>query len=122
MTQKQFSRKRPGKYYKVRELSKHTPNPVRIICIVVESCPGAALVQDICDEMGKQGTIRVTIGEELKVAERYILTGDVKENEENSGEDIRMIAFSAFNVTSLDINLFKEVLALGERVKPASRG
>jgi len=122
LTQKQFSRRRPAKYYKVRELSKHTPNPVRIICIVVESRPGAALVQDICDEMGKQGTIRVTIDEELEVSERYILTGDVKENQENPDEDRRLIAFSAFKVTSLDINLFKDVLALGERVKPVSQG
>jgi hypothetical protein len=106
----------------VTSLTPDTPNPVRILCIVVEAQPGAALVQDIIDEPGKQESIQVSVDGTLSVAEKYILLGDVKVASSNGGKELRLFASHAYNVNSLDVKLYKEALDLEERVNQAITG
>ena len=111
-----FRRRRVAKLTTVTSLKPDTPNPVRILCIVVEAQLGAALVQDIIGEPGKQGSIQVSVDGTLSVAEKYILLGDVKVVSSNGGKELRLFASHAYNVNSLDVKLYKEALNLEERV------
>ena len=106
----------------VKSLTQDTPNPVRILCIVVEAQPGAALVQDIIDEPGKQGSIQVSVDETLSVAEMYILLGDVRVVADNGGKELRLFASHAYNVNGLDVKLYKEALDLEKRINQAIAG
>ena len=96
----------------VSSLSADTPNPVKILCIVVEAQTGAALVQDILDTAGQQASIQVTIDSTLEVAQKYFLIGSVTEESSSDRKLLRLIASSAYNVDSLDIKLFKETIVL----------
>lgn len=102
--------------HKIRDLSGDTPNPVRVMVIVVESVPGEALVQDILDEMGKQASLRATLDQPLEIAQKYILLGNIQVESGAEGKELRLLVSSVSNVDSLDVKLFKEVLELEERV------
>ena len=117
-----FTRRKVAKLTTVNSLTPDTPNPIRILCIVVEAQPGAALVQDIIDEPGKQGSIQVSVDGTLSVAEKYILLGDVKIVADNGGKELRLFASHAYNVNTLDVKLYKEALNLDKRVNQAIAG
>ena len=112
-----FQQRKYAKLRTVRSLKPDTPNPVQILCIVVEAQQGAALVQDIMDEPDKQGSLMIAVDEKLSVAEKYILIGDVMMSSGPDGKELRLIVSYAYNVNSLDIKLFKQTLKLEERVK-----
>ncbi len=97
-------------------MSADTKNPVRILCIVVETAEGAALVQDIFDKMDNQGSIRVIVPEELELAKKYMLIGDISED----SEGLKLIASSVYDVDTLDVKLYKETVKLEERVNRAN--
>ncbi len=109
-------RRRHASLKKVKELSSDTQNPVRIVCIVVEATEGAALVQDIMDAPGRQGSIRVNIEGQLAVAEKYMLIGDVKMTTGPDGKELMLVVSSSYNINSLDIKAYKEALVLEERI------
>ncbi|MFW9849099.1 MAG: hypothetical protein ACFFF4_08160 [Candidatus Thorarchaeota archaeon] len=109
--ERQFQRRKTAKLMTVNSLTADTPNPVRILCIVVEAQSGAALVQDIIDKPGEQGSIQVNVDGTLSVAEKYILIGDI-----TGGKELRLNVSHAYNVNSLDVKLYKEALSLEERV------
>jgi hypothetical protein len=92
---------------------------VRIICIVVESTPGLALVQDIYDEVGKAKQIRALVEGNLEVAQKYILIGSMTEKNGPKGKELMLAASQTLNINSLDIKEFKEALELEERVSRA---
>jgi hypothetical protein len=114
--QRTFRRRAVAKLRTVKSLTPDTPNPVRILCIVVEAQEGAALVQDITDEPGKQGSLQVSVNGILSVAEKYLLIGDVIVATGSGGKELRLNASYAYNVNSLDVKLYKEALNLEERV------
>ncbi|MFW9909749.1 MAG: hypothetical protein ACFFEF_14350, partial [Candidatus Thorarchaeota archaeon] len=111
-----FQKRRHARLCTINSLTSETPNPVRILCIVVDAQPGAALVQDIIDAPDKQGSIRVVVDQELSVAEKYVLLGDVKMMSSQEGKELRLIVFSAINVNSLDVKLYKQSLELEQRL------
>ncbi|MCK5151399.1 MAG: hypothetical protein KAQ65_06155 [Candidatus Thorarchaeota archaeon] len=117
--ERKFRRRRVAKLRTVNSFTPDTSNPVRIICIVVEAQSGAALVQDIIDEPGKQGSIQVSVDGTLSVAEKYILIGDVQMTSGSEGKELRLFASHAYNVNSLDVKLYKEALNLERRVNQA---
>lgn len=104
---------------RIKELAADTPGPIRIVCIVVEAKEGAALVQDIMDAPGKQGSIRVNVEGQLAVAEKYMLIGDVKMTTGPDGKELRLIVSSSYNINSMDIKAYKEALTLEERINQA---
>ena len=109
-------RRRHASLKRVKELSSDTQNPVRIVCIVVEATEGAALVQDIMDAPGRQGSIRVNVEGQLAVAEKYMLIGDVKMTTGPDGKELMLVVSSSYNINSLDIKAYKEALVLEERI------
>ncbi len=102
--------RQPAKLVRVRDLTPDTPNPVRIMCIVVEAHPGVALVQDIIGEPAKQGSIRIDVDGQLKIAEKYMLIGDVKMTTGAAGKELRLIVSTIHNINTLDVKLYKEAL------------
>ena len=104
---------------RVRELTADTQNPVRIVCIVVQARDGVALVQDIMDTPGKQGSIHVDVAGQLVIAEKYILIGDVKMVTGPDGKELRMVVSSSHNIDGLDVKLYKEALQSTERINRA---
>ncbi len=113
---------RPASLKRVKELTTDTQGPVRILCIVVEATEGAALVQDIMDEPGKQGSIKVDVEGTLAVAEKYMLLGNVKMTTGTDGKELRLAVSSSHNIDSLDIKAYKDALALEERINQAFVG
>ena len=109
---RKFPRKKFAPLVTVSSFTVDTPNPVKILCIVVEAQPGAALVQDILDKAGQQASIQVAIDSTLEVAQKYMLIGDVREESSSDRKLLRLIVSSAYNVDSLDIKLFKETIEL----------
>jgi hypothetical protein len=85
------------------------------MCIVVESTPGLALVQDIYDEVGKARQIRALVEGKLEVAQKYILIGSVTEKNGPNGKELMVAASYALNVNSLDIKEYKQALELEEK-------
>ncbi|MFW9918337.1 MAG: hypothetical protein ACFFED_01955 [Candidatus Thorarchaeota archaeon] len=119
-SEKSYMRKRRHASLKrVKDLRIDTPGPIRVICIVVEAVDGVALVQDIMDIPGKQGTIRVNVEGQLAVAEKYMLIGDVKMTTGPDGKDLRLSVSSSYNINALDIKAYKESLTLEERINQA---
>ena len=119
MTEEPKTRRRVyAKLRTVNSLTPDTPNPVRLICIVVEAQPGAALIQDIIDKPGEQGSMRVTVddGQTLSVAEKYLLIGDVSMTSGPDGKELRLFVSTAYNINSLDVKLYKESIELEERL------
>ena len=111
--EKKYPRKRFAPLKTIGSLTKGTRNPVKILCFVVQSQTGAALVQDI---FGKQVSMKVSLEiETLSESEKYILIGNVQEEE----DELRLNVVSAYNVNSLDISLYKEVMKLEEKVYQA---
>ena len=117
-----IGRRKHASLKRVKELSADTPGPVRILCIVVEAVDGAALVQDIMDAPGKQGSIRVNVEGQLAIAEKYMLIGDVKMTTGPDGKELRLVVSSSYNINSLDIKAYKEALASEERINQAFVG
>jgi len=112
-------RRRHASLKRVKELTAETEGPVRIICIVVEAKEGVALVQDVMDVPGKQGSIRIDVEGQLAIAEKYMLIGDVKMTTGPDGKELRFIVSSYHNINKLDIKAYKESLALQERINQA---
>lgn len=117
-----FKRRKYAKLRTIKSLTPDTPNPVRILCIVVEAQTGAALIQDIMDEPDNQGSMMLSVDEKLTVAEKYILIGDVKMTSGPDGKELRLIVSYAYNVNSLDIRLYKQTLKLEESINQVSAG
>ncbi|MHA1575957.1 MAG: hypothetical protein ACTSU3_01215 [Candidatus Thorarchaeota archaeon] len=111
--EKKYPRKRFAPLKTIDSLTKGTRNPVKILCFVVQSQTGAALVQDI---FGEQKSMKVSIElESLSESEKYMLIGNVQEEE----NELRLNVISAYNVDSLDIGLYKEVMKLEDKIYQA---
>jgi hypothetical protein len=103
----------------VRTLSANTKGPVRIMCIVVESTSGLALVQDIYDEVGKARQIKALVEGKLEVAQKYMLIGSLTEKSGPKGKELMFAASQALNINPLDIKEYKQALELEERITRA---
>ena len=112
-------RRRHASLKRVKELTADTKGPIRIICIVVEAVEGVALVQDIMDAPGKQGSMRVDVEGQLAIAEKYMLIGDVRLTTGPDGKELRLIVSSSYNINSMDIKAYKDALTLEERINQA---
>ena len=111
--EKKYPRKRFAPLKTIDSLTKGTRNPVKILCFVVQSQMGAALVQDI---FGEQKSMKVSTElESLSESEKYMLIGNVQEEE----NELRLNVMSAYNVNSLDIGLYKEVMKLEDKIYQA---
>lgn len=83
---------------------------------MVESRNGMALVQDIMDEPGKQGSIYVDVADKLATTEKYMLIGNVRMVTGPDGKELRVMVSSSYNINGLDVRLYKEALLTTERL------
>ncbi|RDE13083.1 MAG: hypothetical protein C4K47_06855 [Candidatus Thorarchaeota archaeon] len=86
------------------------------MCIVVESTPGLALVQDIYDDVGKARQIRALVEGKLEVAQKYMLIGSMTEKSGPNGKELMLSASQTLNINSLDIKEYKQAMELEERI------
>ena len=114
--ERRFPRTEPSRLATIRSLKSDIKGLVRIFCIVVEAREGAALVQDIYDDIDKAGSIRVNVEGTLEVGQKYVLIGSISEKPTDDGTEFILTATLAHNVDSLDIKLYKEALSMESKV------
>ncbi|MHA2142323.1 MAG: hypothetical protein ACXADC_11540 [Candidatus Thorarchaeota archaeon] len=114
--EKKYPRRKPARMVTVRSLSADTEGPVRIMAIVIESNPGASLVQDIYDNVDDAAKIIVTVEGTLTVAEKYLLIGEVTEKTGPDGKELRLVASLAYNINNLDTKLYKQTIEMEDDV------
>jgi len=114
--EQRFPRTQPARLVTIRSLSARTKGPVRIMCIVVDSRLGTALVQDIYDEVGKARQIKVSVEGLLEVAQRYMLIGDITEKRAPNGNELMLAVSLVFNINSLNLEEYKQALELEQKV------
>jgi hypothetical protein len=118
--EKKFTRKKPSRLTTIRGISPESPGPVRILGIVVDSSPGSALVQDLYDEdIKKAGSIWISIEGTLEPKKKYLIIGEVTEKTDGDKKIPWLNATLAHDIDTLDITMYKEVLALEEKVTKA---
>jgi hypothetical protein len=118
--QEKYPRAKPSRFTKIRDLNPETKGPIRILCIVLQSKPGFAMVQDLLhDNVDDARVISVLVEGELVVNEKYILIGEVTERKSNGERTLFFAASLAHNVDKLDVIAFKEALAMGVEVETA---
>jgi hypothetical protein len=84
--------------------------------IVIESNPGASLVQDIYDNVDDAAKIIVTVEGTLNVAEKYLLIGEVTEKTGSDGKELRLAASLAYNINNLDTKMYKQAIEMEDEV------
>ncbi|TET07478.1 MAG: hypothetical protein E3J86_12750 [Candidatus Thorarchaeota archaeon] len=114
--EKSYSRRKPSKLMRIRDLSAKITEPVRIMGIVVDSSPGSAVIQDIFDDVKKAKKIQVSVEGTLEIKHKYMLIGEVTEKKIEGGKELRLNATIAHNIDTFDIALYKEALEMEEQV------
>ncbi len=117
---KKFIRKRASQLTTIRDLADKK-SPVRVLGIVIDSQPGAALIQDIYDDISKAGKIWVTIEGILEPKKKYLIIGEITEKTDGDMKEHRLNASLVHPIDNLDLNLYKEVLELEDRVLQSFR-
>ncbi|MBN2229851.1 MAG: hypothetical protein JW779_09685 [Candidatus Thorarchaeota archaeon] len=121
--EKKFTRKKPSRLIKIRDISPSTDGPIRILGTVIDSSPGAALVQDLFDEDRKKaGSIWITIEGTLEVKKKYLIIGELTEKTDGEIKIPWLNATLAHDIDTLDLNLYKEILALEDKVVKTMSG
>jgi hypothetical protein len=90
--------------------------------IVVDSVPGLAVIQDIYDDDKEKGKIQVSVEGSLELGKKYLFIGEVTEKTTDDGKELRLNASVVYNIDTLDIALFKEVLDMEGKVTKTMSG
>ena len=99
-------------------MTPETKGPIRILCIILQSKPGFALVQDLLhDNVDDAKVISVLVEGELTINEKYILMGEVTERKSNGEKTLVFSASLAHNVNKLDVAAYKDALMMGQKVE-----
>ena len=121
--EKKTIRKKSSKLTTIRNISPSIDGPVRVLGIVVDSSPGAALVQDLYDsDVDKAGSIWVSIEGTLELKKKYLIIGDVTTKTTKSSKEARLNATVIHDIDKLDIGLYKEILEMEDEVLKTMSG
>ena len=113
---KKFLRKRAAHLTTIRELADKK-SPVRVLGIVVDSQPGAALIQDIYDDdISKAEKIWVTVEGTLEAQRKYLIIGEITEKTDGDKKEHRINATIVHPIDDLDLGQYKEILELEDKV------
>lgn len=113
---KKFLRKRAAHLTTIRELADKK-SPVRVLGIVVDSQPGAALIQDIYDDdISKAEKIWVTVEGTLEAQRKYLIIGEITQKTDGDKKENRINATIVHPIDDLDLGLYKEILELEDKV------
>jgi len=121
--EKKTPRKKASKLTTIRNISPSIDGPVRVLGIVVDSSPGAALVQDLYDsEVEKAGTIWVSVEGTLELKKKYLIIGDVTTKTVKKKKEARLNATIVHPIDTLNIEQYKEILEMEDKVLKAMSG
>ncbi|TFG32322.1 hypothetical protein EU527_10380 [Candidatus Thorarchaeota archaeon] len=112
---KKFIRKKAAHITTIRDLPTKK-NPVRVLGIVIDSQPGAALIQDLYDDVSKAQKIWVATEGTLEPKKKYLIIGEVTEKTDSEKKEHRLNATLVHDIDTLDIALYKEILELEDQV------
>ena len=113
---KKFTRKKSAHLTTIRDLPDKK-GPVRVLGIVIDSQPGAALIQDIYDDdVSKAESIWVAVEGTLEPKKKYLIIGDITERTDGDTKEHRLNATIVHDIDNFDIGLYKEILELEDQV------
>lgn len=121
--EKKFTRRKASKLTTIRNISPSIDGPVRVLGIVVDSSPGAALVQDLYDsEVDKAGSIWISVEGTLELKKKYLIIGDVTIKTTKDKKEARLNATIVHDIDNLDIAMYKEILEMEDEVLKTMKG
>ncbi|MGY5859768.1 MAG: hypothetical protein RTU63_10400 [Candidatus Thorarchaeota archaeon] len=121
--EKKYTRRKASKLTTIRNISPSIEGPVRVLGIVVNSSPGAALIQDLYDsEVDKAGSIWVGVEGTLEVKKKYLIIGEVTTKTVDGKEEARLNAAIVHDIENLDISVYKEIIEMEDDVRKTMSG
>ena len=121
--EKKTIRKKASTLTTIREISPDMDGPVRVLGIVIDASPGAALVQDLYDsEVDNAGSIWISVEGTLEIKKKYLIIGDVTTKTTKDKKEARLNATIVHDIDELDIGLYKEILEMEDEVKKTMSG
>jgi len=121
--EKKTIRKKASKITTIRNITPSIDGPVRVLGIVVDSSPGAALIQDLYDsEVDKAGSIWVSVEGTLEIKKKYLIIGDVTTKTTKDTKEARLNATIVHDIDTLDIGMYKEILEMEDEVRKTMSG
>jgi hypothetical protein len=121
--EKQTMRKKEAKLTTISSIEPSTEGPVRVLGIVVDASPGAALIQDLYDsDVDNAGKIWVSVEGTLDLQKKYLIIGDVTTKTTKDAKEARLNATIVHDIDKFDIGLYKEVLEMEEDVRRTMSG
>jgi len=121
--EKKTIRKKASKLTIIRNISPSIEEPVRVLGIVVDASPGAALIQDLFDsDVDNAGSIWVSVEGTLKLQKKYLIIGDVTTKTSKDTKEARLNATIVHDIDQLDIELYKGILEMEDEVKKTMSG
>jgi hypothetical protein len=121
--EKKAIRKKASKLNTIRNISPSIEDPVRVLGIVVDASPGAALIQDIFDsDVDNAGSIWVSVEGTLELKKKYLIIGDVTTKTSKDTKEARLNATIVHDIDQLDIELYKEIIEMEDEVKKTMSG
>jgi hypothetical protein len=121
--EKKTVRKKTSKLTTIRDISTSTDGPVRVLGIVVDANPGAALIQDLYDsDVDKAGRIWVSVEGTLELKKKYLIIGDVTTKTSKDTKEARLNATIVHDIDQLDIGMYKEILEMEDEIKKTMSG
>jgi hypothetical protein len=121
--EKKTVRKKTSKLTTIRDISTSTDGPVRVLGIVVDANPGAALIQDLYDsDVDKAGRIWVSVEGTLELKKKYLMIGGVTTKTSKDTKEARLNATIVHDIDQLDIGMYKEILEMEDEVKKTMSG
>ncbi|MFW9843467.1 MAG: hypothetical protein ACFFEV_02705 [Candidatus Thorarchaeota archaeon] len=121
--EKKTIRKKASKLTTIRDISPSIDGPVRVLGIVVDASPGAALIQDLYDsEVDKAGSIWVSVERTLELKKKYLIIGDVTTKTSKDKKEARLNATIVHDIEKLDIGAYKEILEMEDEIRKTMSG
>jgi hypothetical protein len=121
--EKKTIRKKTSKLTAIRNISPSIEGPVRVLGIVVDSGPGAALIQDLYDsDIDNAGSIWVSVEGTLELKKKYLIIGDVTTKTTKDAKEARLNATIVHDIDQLDIELYREILEMENEVNKTMSG
>jgi len=121
--EKKIIRKKASKLTTIRDIAPSTDGPVRVLGIVVDASPGAALVQDLYDsDVDNAGKIWVSVEGTLELGKKYLIIADVTTKTSKGTKEARLNSNIVHDIEQLDIGAYKEILEMEDEVQKTMSG
>lgn len=121
--EKKAIKRKASKLTTIRNISPSIDGPIRVLGIVVNSSPGAALIQDLYDsEVDKAGSIWVSVERTLELKKKYLIIGEVTTKTVEGKKEARLNASIVHDIEKLDIGVYREILEMDDDIRKTMSG